>query len=461
MSEPAGEIPLWMKTETVPRRSQSDRWRERLFRPRPMRQGVFGFVDRARRVDRIFKRMIAGLTIVVLGTMLAAVPSGRYFAGWLSSRARWAAIRMTGMEPDRSEIDADWRRRREFDMQSAIGRLRNTFGEYTEPQRRLLEIAGMDPDHVVLRWGNFDKTVMLPGTVYEPDETRSYRLRPGVRSVWIRNFPIKGDMKAFFQIPDRPEARASVQGTGATIVEGSEQLTNSWGLRGPEPDLDARIRGIVLGDSYMQGLFVGDDQTPTESLKRDLRRRLGANVEILNTGHLGYSPEQYYYALEEYGKKFPPQFVVVSLFANDFAGDIKVVLEEGGGDWDEAKYWLVRIRDYCFARGIPSLFVPAPWVNQLTGPQRVGNYPGPISNVVEVTGLQYLDPIDVFADALLGIEIEADRKGEPITGDPLFNGRIGDGHFSAEGCKIWAERVGRRVALLLTKRSTEILMNRQ
>ena len=95
----------------------------------------------------------------------------------------------------------------------------------------------------------------------------------------------------------------------------------------------------MLGDSYMQGLFVGDHETPVECLKRDLSERLGAPVEILNTGHLGYSPEQYYYTLMQYGKRFPPRFVVVSLFANDF-GDFQEVLE-GKGDWEEGGYWLV------------------------------------------------------------------------------------------------------------------------
>ena len=126
---------------------------------------------------------------------------------------------------------------------------------------------------------------------------------------------------------------------------------------------------------------------------------------------------------------------MVSIFANDFAGDIKVVLEGRGGDWEEAKYWLGRIRDFCFARGIPCLFVPAPWVNQLDQPQLAGNYPGPISNILETTGIQYLDPINEFADALLAIEIEGLRRGEPVTGDPLFNGRIGDGHFSPPGAR--------------------------
>ncbi len=59
-----------------------------------------------------------------------------------------------------------------------------------------------------------------------------------------------------------------------------------------------------------------------------------------------------------------------------------------------------------------------------------------------MSALQFLDPIDAFADALLSIEIDGMKRGEPVTGDPLFNGRIGDGHFSPRGCEVWAERVG-------------------
>jgi hypothetical protein len=460
VSETVEKLPLWMKTTAVRRRSRWERVLSRLSRPRPLRQGVLEFVVRAQRIDRLFKISIAVITIGSVTLLLTAVPSGRYLAGWLASRGRWTALHLVGLEPEREEIDADWRRRRLFDMESAQSKHRKTFGEYNEAQQRLLRFAGMDPDHVVLRWGNFDKTVMLPSTVYEPDESgRSYRLRPGVRSIWVRSFPMKGDVKAFFQVPDLPEAAEMVKGTGAVIVEGSVQTTNSWGLRGPEPATETAWRGIVLGDSYMQGLFVADEQTPTECLKRDLRKRLGGTVEILNTGHLGYSPEQYYYALVEYDKRLPPQFVVVSVFANDFAGDLKVVLEGRGGDWEEGKYWLGRIRDFSFSRGIPCLFVPAPWVNQLDQAQLAGNYPGPVSNLLGVSGMQYLDPINEFADALLSIEVEGLRRGEPAKGDPLFNGRIGDGHFSPQGCELWAERVGRRIWLMLTKRFMEQVAN--
>jgi hypothetical protein len=98
-----------------------------------------------------------------------------------------------------------------------------------------------------------------------------------------------------FRIPvNEPGLVDAVRGTTATALETSRQTTNSWGLRGPEPELDAPLRGLVLGDSYMQAMFIGDDETPPECLRRHLRDRLRTRVSILNTGLMGYSPEQYY-----------------------------------------------------------------------------------------------------------------------------------------------------------------------
>ncbi len=416
-----------------------------------VQQSVFPFFDRITRLERIFKIGIAVVTIGSIVIALAVLPSGRYAAGWLATRARWMALRAVGLTPDRSEIDADWYRKRQFDIRQGTRKLAGTFAEYTARQQELLRFAGLDPEHALVRWGNFDRTVLLPSTVFQSDESgRWYRFRPNVRSIWVRNFPVKGQMKAYFQALDKPELPALVNGTGAQLVEDSAQTTNSWGLRGPEPDLTAVYRGIALGDSYMQGLFVADDETPTECLKRQLAQRLDSSVEILNTGHLGYSPEQYFYTLVEYAKRFPPQFVLVSVFANDF-GDVQEVLQ-GRGEWEEAKYWLGRIQNFCFSQGIVYLVVPAPWVNQIENPRMAGYYPGNVSNIMESTGFEYLDPTEAFADAQLEAAIEASRRGTPLTGSPLFNGRIGDGHFSAIGSEVWAEVVGIRLALMIDAR---------
>src|SRR5262249_45946206 len=157
----------------------------------------------------------------------------------------------------------------------------------------------------------------------EPDDHgRSYRLRPNTQSVWAQQLGPPAEETGgliLSLIPDTPEGRTAAIEAGGVIVPGSEQTTNSWGCRGPEPRCeDSVLRGLVLGDSFMQGYFIGDEQTPSMALQRALHNELGVPVSILNTGHLGYSPEQYYHTLLEYFPRFRPQFVVLSLFANDF-----------------------------------------------------------------------------------------------------------------------------------------------
>ena len=65
-----------------------------------------------------------------------------------------------------------------------------------------------------------------------------------------------------------------------------------------------------------------------------------------------------------------------------------------------------------------------------------------VSNLLESTGLEYLDPIEDFQTALLR-ENSRQREGKPTTPNPLFNGQLGDGHFSPLGCEVWARMVQR------------------
>ena len=72
----------------------------------------------------------------------------------------------------------------------------------------------------------------------------------------------------------------------------------------------------------MQGMFIGDGETPPDCLERYLQETLKTSVSILNTGVMGYAPEQYYYSLMAFADRFRPHFVVVSLFVNDFGNEI-------------------------------------------------------------------------------------------------------------------------------------------
>ena len=159
-----------------------------------------------------------------------ASPTARYAATWLLIHIRWTLLEAIGKPPDRQEIDAQWQRRRLHDIDQTREKLRSTYVEYPPPMQRLLDYAGLDPDHARLRWGNFDRTLYLPSTVFEPDYTgRSYRFRASTRSIWVRNLKLKGGILAYFPIPMTAPLSEVVEGTGAMVVSTSIQTTNSWG----------------------------------------------------------------------------------------------------------------------------------------------------------------------------------------------------------------------------------------
>jgi hypothetical protein len=423
-------------------------------RPPRRRQAVFGFVARSRQRQRRFKQAIILLTCGVVTLIVRTVPWGRYLAESIRSSWNQVARSALGVPKSRPETDEEWRRFRELGIEMTRPSVIQLYTGLAPPYQKLMRHAGLDPDHCLLRWGNFDWTLLLPSAVFQADETgRSYRLRPFARSIWLSNVPLKKYYPVFFLVPEGPGLAQALAGTQAIPVASSLQTTNSWGLRGPEPELDAPLRGIVLGDSFMQGMLIGDDETPPESLKRYLHDHLKLRVSILNTGLLGYGPEQYYYTLREFADRFKPDFVIVSVFANDFGGELQVE-GLGVGDWQEGKYWLQKIVRFCQARRWTHLIVPAPNERSLFGIRRAGNYPGLLSNILDVDSLRFLDPIEDFADALLKLQIRAGPNNPRSKDRPLFNDAMRDYHFSAAGSRVWAEAVGSRLLLLLRRDRT-------
>lgn len=401
------------------------------------------------RRERWFKWAIAGVTLAAMTAIATFYPWGRQFSRAIDAWAFGFFRRPTGRSTDMGSIEESWRVRRAAGIAETRPRVEHFFARSDEPTRRLLRYAGMDPEHGLLRWGNFDWTLLLSSKVFEADDTgRSYRLRPLVRSVWLRGIPVEGNLTAFFLVPDGPGLTDALRGTTAVPLESSRQTTNSWGVRGPEPEPGAPVRGIVLGDSFMQGMFIGDDDTPPECLRRDLESRVGTRISILNAGLMGYSPEQYYYTLMALAGRFRPQFVVVSVCANDF-GDPGDLTARGLGDLEDGRYWLEKIVKDSREHDRICLVVPVPHEPELLKRRRAGFYPGVVANLVATEGVWYLDVSDAFLDEHLRSRIDRRRSGRPTTGCTLFNDEIHDTHFSPLGSRVWADAVGRRLALLL------------
>ncbi|WP_337173692.1 SGNH/GDSL hydrolase family protein [Paludisphaera sp.] len=399
---------------------------------------------------RWFKRLIILGTLAAVAGVVASFPIGRHYAieGYTAAR-RSALYHLTGLTPDRSEIEADWARRRALGVARTTEVLTKFYEKADEPMRELFRVAGMDPEHGLVRYGRADQAFLLSSQVFEPDDSgRSYRFRPGRKSVWLRQVTLHDGPFGLFLVLDTPAHREAAQKAGAIVDEVSATTINSWGLRGPEPDPSAPLRGIVLGDSFMQGMFNPDDQTPPLHLEKRLAELEGKAVSVANTGHIGYSPEQYYYSLVEYGERMDPHFVVMSVCPNDFGGDFDILA--GRPDWmDEAEYWIDRAHGWCRSRNVPFLLVPVPSFPQVESRRKDGFYPGLVSNIFAAPPSRYLDPLERFLDENLRLKLEAQKTGENNARSKLYNRHIDDDHFSPKGAEVWADAVARRLSLIM------------
>jgi hypothetical protein len=204
----------------------------------------------------------------------------------------------------------------------------------------------------------------------------------------------------------------------------------------------------VLGDSVIQGVLVGDDQTPPACLERELAAKTGLTVSVLNAGVLGYSTEQYYYTLEQFADRLSPHFVVVGLCGNDF-GDWSAP-----EDWREACYWLDRILGLCRRRRIVCLFVPWPGEDALLAIRDESLYPGQVTHLLKVAGTNYFYPIEAFANEDLRLRAQWESEGKPATNSPLYNRHLmGDNHLSPLGCALWGRLVADRLHLIFVRQA--------
>lgn len=399
---------------------------------------------------RWFKRLIILATLAAVAGVAASFPIGRHYVveGYTSAR-RSLIYQLTGLKPDRSEIDADWARRRALGLARTAEQLTKFYDGADAPMKDLFDVAGMDPKHGLVRYGRADQTFLFSSQVFEPDgRGRSYRFRPGVRSVWLRQVTLHEGPFGLFLIPDTPVHREAAGKVGAIVDEPSITTINSWGLRGPEPDPSAPLRGVALGDSFMQGMFIPDDQTPPVHLARRLSEIEGVPVSLANTGHIGYSPEQYYYSLLEYGPRMKPHFVVVSVCPNDFGSEFDIFA--GHPDWiDEAAYWIEQIHGWCRSQDVTCLLVPVPCFSQLEARRKDGFYPGLVNNIFPGASTNYLDLLERFIDENLRLKLEAQKAGENYARSKLYNRHIDDEHFSPMGAEVWADGVARRLSMIM------------
>lgn len=112
----------------------------------------------------------------------------------------------------------------------------------------------------------------------------------------------------------------------------TEVAINADGLRDrayPYEKGSNTYRILVLGDSFAVGLEVAADETFSKVLEQKLNAdssRRHSRIEVLNGGVVGFGTQQEYAYLQELGKKYLPDLVLVAFYPNDVqdvANDIK------------------------------------------------------------------------------------------------------------------------------------------
>ena len=408
-------------------------------RPERIYQRSFAFIDEWRRRQAAFKKLVLLSTILLSVLMVASVPRARAATRLFVLRGYTLLVDRLGFFPRHEDPNSLRLARWEAEIASA----RTGLAEAIRPGSAMdafLRAAGMDAKLGLIRWGNFDRTLLLSSQVFEPDYAgRSYRMKPHCRSVWVIGLSLNRVL-GLFLIPDSPPVREAAAKAGGFVVPESVQNTNSWGCRGPEPNLSAPVRIMILGDSMMQGALVSDEQTPPQQLRRYLEAELACEVSVLNTGHLGYSTEQYFHTLREFEDRFDPHFVVLSSCANDF-GDMSCE-----ANWRETAAWLGGITDLQRRGQWHLLVVPAPSEQDLLGPRQLYLFPGRLTRIFRDQGREYFDPLDQFADEQIRLQNEEVHQRLPLS-SPLYNLHLmGDRHFSPPRCRLLGE--ARRLSAL-------------
>jgi lysophospholipase L1-like esterase len=119
-----------------------------------------------------------------------------------------------------------------------------------------------------------------------------------------------------------PVANVTTTFTGSRTIA---VRNNSFGLRDIEHDRTAKPTVLFLGDSFVWGYDVEQNERFTELLRDEL-----VGTRIVNAGVVGYGTDQEYLLLDRIWNAFQPAVVVLMFCVNNDRADNSVNLNDGG-----------------------------------------------------------------------------------------------------------------------------------
>jgi lysophospholipase L1-like esterase len=270
-------------------------------------------------------------------------------------------------------------------------------------QQRLLEaIVGQDEDRGVFEsvmdanYGALlSKRLFRPVTMFEQQK---YMYRPGLRKLMFRVGPPGFDHE--METEDTPAVREALRGADANVVTASY---DELGFRRPDPSVSAPCDWSVvfLGDSFTDGMWVGDTETFASRYGALARRQSVARVCPVNMGVNGFGSLEEAWVLEQYFEKIPPaRAVFLMYFPNDVDADYLGVLKGTVVDldrkWNDSFTYVRRIAAFTRARGVRLVLAAIPPSEQLRDAATRPRYQDKLRDFAAAEHIQFVDLLSLF-----------------------------------------------------------------
>lgn len=318
--------------------------------------------------------------------------------------------------------------------------------------RTFLKAAGLAPEGnakekmVLAPEMNLAETWVLSGRVFAAEADGNVGLVPNQQSVWLR-----GDVypSAIPLLPKDEQVFSAAREAGVSFEEfpGAVHTTNSWGLRGPEPDCDAALIVLVVGDSFTHGYGVGDEETAPAWMQKHLAGHVQGGVSVLNAGLTGTGPRQYLRSVKKFLPKLrPDDAVVVQYYSNDFGMDGEVC-NDRGAFWAQAGHYLREIWETCEQKGVTCIFSPSYSKTQFN--DREYGYTDRAASILrDVPSDRFCEILPALQRKNMQLQLE---QGRWTNKNSLVH-LEGDAHYNAEGNDVWGRELAEHLLLLLRQR---------
>jgi lysophospholipase L1-like esterase len=229
------------------------------------------------------------------------------------------------------------------------------------------------------------------------DGVSKYMYKPNLKKLGFRTGA--SGLRWNMETEDTPALHAALSDLDTPFIVAASYDELGFRNGDPNPVSGCATRALFLGDSFTDGLWVGDADTFVNLYGRLVRERSGVALCSVNAGVNGYGPFEEAFVLEHYFEQAGrPAFVFVMFFANDVDADydavIKGTLADGNRRWRDSLAQIARIKRFASGRGATLILAAIPPAEQVFAHSSQEHYQDILRAFAEREGIQFVNLAD-------------------------------------------------------------------